>query len=133
MSVKKPIQEEASPEGILLREMLDAQIDSKVEDEFVDAEAFFKKSREEEQERIADFSEWVEDIAQQSDPESSYIDDDPLEPAAQMEARRDQLEQNETPTELTADFDEVSEADAVEPERERKEEKVENAERPLQH
>jgi hypothetical protein len=60
LSVKKTSQEagkiEVSPEGILLREMPDASIDSKTENEFANAEALFKKSREEEQERIASFS-----------------------------------------------------------------------------
>jgi hypothetical protein len=132
MSVKKPSREEASPEGILLREMLDAKIDSKVEDELADAEALFKKSREEEQERIADFAEWVRDTASQPHPESD-IEYDLVEPAPETEAPT-QLEEKHVPTELSAVFDQlVSEADpdTVEPERERKQEKVENAERPL--
>jgi hypothetical protein len=131
MSVKKPIQEEASPEGTFLREMLDAQIDPKAEDELAAAEALFKKSREEEQERITEFAEWIEDITRQSHPESSF--EDRIEPAPQIEAPT-QLEQNDVPTELTADFDNlISEADpdTVEPRPDRKEEKGEDAERPL--
>jgi hypothetical protein len=122
MRDKKPCEEpektETSHERILLREMLDAQVDSKTEDELADAEALFKKSTEEEQERIADFSESIEDIAQQSHPEPSYIEHDPIEPAPQTKTRPGEIEQDRVPTELTADFDQlVSEADAdtVEP------------------
>jgi hypothetical protein len=132
MSAKKPSREEASPDGILLREMLDAQIDSKAEDELAAAEALFKKSREEEQERIADFAEWIEHIASQPHPEPD-IEYDLVERAPQTEAVSEPSE-NESATEPAADFDQlVSEADAdtVEPKPERKEEKVENAERPL--
>jgi hypothetical protein len=139
MSVRKSNQEagksEISPEGILLREMLDAPVYSKTENELADAEALFSKSREEEQVRIADFSEWIENIAQQSHPELSYVEDDPIElaPVTQTEARPGEIEQNDATPELTADLDLlVSEADADSVEtRGQKLEKEENAERPL--
>jgi hypothetical protein len=127
--------DEKDARGMLLRRFLDAETrghSSEDYDVLGRAEAFFRKSEEEEQERIADFSEWIEDIAQQSHPESFYIEDDPIEPAPQIEPR--QGEQREVLTELTAESDQlVSEADAdtVEPKLDQKEEKVENAERSL--
>jgi hypothetical protein len=135
VSVKKKSQEgkiETSPDGILLREMLDVLVDSKPESDFDNFEAAFKKSREEEQERAADFVEWIEDIAQQSHPESD-IEYDLMEPAPQTE-EPGEPGQNEAAHELTADYDELvpeADADTVEPRPDRKEEKVEDAERPL--
>lgn len=106
MSAKK--KDEVSPEGILFREMLDASVGSKTEDEFADAEALFKKSREEEQERIADFSEWIENIAGQPHPEV-YAEDDSAElaPVTQTETRPVEVEQNDASVELTADLDQL--------------------------
>ena len=130
MSIKKPSQEQTSSEGVLLRETLNVLVDSKPESDLDNFEAAFKKSREEEQERIAEFAEWIEDITRQSHQESD-IEYDLMEPGPQTEAPI-QLELNDVPTELTADLDDlVSEADTIETERERKEEKVDNAERSL--
>jgi hypothetical protein len=138
MSIKKPSQEatiENSPEGILLREMLDAQTDSKVEDELANAEALFKKSREEERERTADFAEWVRDTASQPHPELIHFEDDQVESTLTTESktRFDQIEHDDAMAEPTADPDQIAPevGHTVEPRPDQKEEKVENAERPL--
>ena len=131
MSVKKSQDQknEVTPEGTLLREMLDASVDSKAEDVFENAEALFKKSKEEEQERIVDFSEWIEDIARQAHPEIDF-EDEPAESVTQMPS---EIEQNDTLTEPAVELDQLlSEVNADTAEaHDQKEEKAENAERSL--
>jgi hypothetical protein len=110
VSVKKKSQEgkiETSPEGILLREMLDVLVDSKPESDFDNFDAAFKKCREEEQERAADFVEWIEDIAQQAHPEPFHLDDEGMEWAPEVEMQSGApAEPSPTPCELpTADLE----------------------------
>jgi len=124
--------DEKDARGMLLRRFLDAETrDHSLEDYDVleRAEVFFKKSEEEEQERTADFSEWIQDIVRQPHPEIAF-ENNPTESTIQAPV---EIEQNDATPELTADLDQlVSEADADTVEtHDKKEEKVENAERPL--
>jgi hypothetical protein len=129
VSVKKSQEKtEVGPEGVLLRELLDASIDSKTESDLPDAEALFKKSENEEQERITDFSEWVQDIVRQPHPEIDF-QDDLTESVIQAPA---ETEQDDVTPELTTDPDQLlSEADQDKVETNDQKEKGENAERPL--
>ncbi len=80
-SEKSPANSEASPQGNLLREMMDAQAGSSQDYDTIErAEAFFKKSAEDEQARLDSFTEWVDDVTRQPHSEPLYVDDEPGEP-----------------------------------------------------
>jgi hypothetical protein len=117
--------------GTLLRRFLDSETLHHPFGEYdvvERAEAFFKKSEKEEQERISDYCEWVQHIVRQPDPEIDF-EDDPIESTTQMPA---ESVQNDVTGELATDLDQaLSEADADIETQEKKEENLENAERPL--
>lgn len=94
MKNQSPIEQgerrEVSPQGNLLREMLDESTTQQKDFDTIErAENFFKKSADEEQERIDNFTEWIEDSTRQSHPEPTY-EDEPIEsiqPKPELEAK----------------------------------------------
>jgi hypothetical protein len=104
--------DEKEARGMLLRHFLDAETRDHPFGEYdvvERAEAFFKKSEKEEQERISDYCEWVQDIVRQPHPEIDF-EDDPIESTTQMPA---ESVQNDVTGELAADLDQaLLEADA---------------------
>jgi hypothetical protein len=120
--------------GELLKEFLDAETRRHPIGEFdvvERAEAFFKRSEKDEQEKIADYSEWVKEIARQPHSEPFY-EEDPieLEHVAQTDPQPEKAQDDIN--ELAADLDElVSEPEAEAVKAHDKEEKAENEE-PMQ-
>jgi hypothetical protein len=124
--------DEKDARGMLLRRFLDAETrDHSSEDYDVleRAEAFFKKSEEEEQERIADFSEWIQETVRQPSPEIDF--EDYRAESSPYTEKPNETEQ-EALTELTADLDHLFlEAGADTVDTKDQKEKTENAERSL--
>jgi hypothetical protein len=123
--------DEKDVRGMLLKELLDAETLDHTFGEYdvvERAEAFFKKSEKEEQERMADFSKWVEEIARRQHSEPFYEEDlIELEHAAQTDPQPEKAQDDIN--ELAADLDElVSEPEAEAVKAHDKEEKVENEE-----
>jgi hypothetical protein len=117
--------------GMLLKEFLDAKTGDHLFGEYdvvERAEAMFKIAEEEEQERIADFSEWVKELARRPHSEPFY-EEDPveLEHVAQTDPHRE-IAQDDM-DELAAELDElVCEPEVEAVQAHDKEEKAENEE-----
>jgi hypothetical protein len=88
---------EATPQEILLRDMLDESAPQKDFDTVERAEEFFKKSADDERERLDSFTEWIESVAEQTHPEPMYSDDEPAE-SVQLPIEPSQIAGEQTPS-----------------------------------